>query len=280
MIGSITAELIILRKRASTWILLGIWAVLAAFFGYILPYVSYRNDTETSAFLPTSLTELLPQSFAAGALGGFPFFGGVLILILGVITLGSEYGWNTLKTLFTQRPGRLQIFFAKLAALGIVEIAFVLAPLVVAAIASYIIALVEDAPVNWPDAWLIVRAAGAAWLILSVWAALGVLLAIISRGTALAIGIGILYGLVVEGLMSALLDQVSVTQPVVEGLLRANAYSLVEPLGVSAANARDNGPGGFSGPFVGGPQALLVLAIYLAIFVLIAASLLRWRDVD
>jgi ABC-2 type transport system permease protein len=280
MIGSITAELILLRKRASTWILLSIWAVLAAFFGYILPYVSYRNDDETSGFLPTSLTDLLPLNFAAGALGGFPFFGGVLILILGVITLGSEYGWNTLKTLFTQRPGRLHVFFAKLAALGIVEIAFVLAPLIVAAIASYIIARVEDAPVNWPDAWLIVRAAGAAWLILSVWAALGVLLAIISRGTALAIGIGILYGLVAEGLISALLDQVSVTQPVVEALLRANAYSLVEPLGVSAESARDNGPGGFSGPYVGGPQALLVLAIYLAVFVLIAATLLRWRDVD
>jgi ABC-2 type transport system permease protein len=280
MNGSITAELILLRKRASTWILLGIWAVLAAFFGYILPYVSYRNDDETSGFLPTSLTDLLPLNFAAGALGGFPFFGGVLILILGVITLGSEYGWNTLKTLFTQRPGRLHVFFAKLAALGIVEIAFVLAPLIVAAIASYIIARVEDAPVNWPDAWLIVRAAGAAWLILSVWAALGVLLAIISRGTALAIGIGILYGLVAEGLISALLDQVSVTQPVVEALLRANAYSLVEPLGVSVESARDNGPGGFSGPYVGGPQALLVLAIYLAVFVLIAATLLRSRDVD
>ena len=280
MIGSIAAELLLLRKRASTWILLGIWTTLAAFFGYILPYVSYRNDTETSGFLPTSLTELLPETFVAGALGGFPFFGGVLILILGVITLGSEYGWNTLKTLFTQRPGRLQIFFAKLAALGIVEIAFVITPLVVAAIASYFIARIEDAPANWPDAWLILRAAGAAWLILSVWAALGILLAIISRGTALAIGIGILYGLVVEGLMSALLDQTSATRPVVEALLRANAYSLVEPLGVSAANARDNGPGGYSGPFVGGPQALLILAIYLAVFVIIASTLLRRRDVN
>ena len=43
---------------------------------------------------------------------------------------------------------------------------------------------------------------------MAVWAALGVLLGVLTRGTALAIGIGILYGLVIEGLLSAFLDQV------------------------------------------------------------------------
>ena len=45
--------------------------------------------------------------------------------MLGVFALGSEYGWGTLKTLFTQRPGRLRVFAAKLAALGIVLVPFV-----------------------------------------------------------------------------------------------------------------------------------------------------------
>ena len=45
MIGSISAELLVLRKRASTWILLAVWAVLGAFFGYVLPYTTYRNIT-------------------------------------------------------------------------------------------------------------------------------------------------------------------------------------------------------------------------------------------
>ena len=43
-------------------------------------------------------------------MAGFPFFGGVLALMLGVLTLGSEYGWGTLRTLFTQGPGRLRVF--------------------------------------------------------------------------------------------------------------------------------------------------------------------------
>jgi ABC-2 type transport system permease protein len=278
MIGSIGAELMILRKRAATWILIGLWTVMAAFFGYLLPYLSYRNDV--GAARQAALDDLLPRHFVGNILGGFPFFGGVLILILGVLTLGSDYGWGTLKTLFTQRPSRLQVFGAKLAALGVVLVAFVVASFTVAAIGSYLIANRENAPTDWPSLSLLARGLGAAWLIMAVWAALGVLLAILSRGTALAIGIGILYGLVIEGLVSALLDQVDLLRPLIKGLLRANAYSLVEPLGLSIADVRDNGPGAFSGPYVGGTQALLVLLLDLAVFVLIAGTLLRRRDVD
>ncbi len=41
MIGSIGAELLLLRKRASTWVLLGIWVALALTFAYLVAYVTY-----------------------------------------------------------------------------------------------------------------------------------------------------------------------------------------------------------------------------------------------
>ena len=63
-----------------------------------------------------------------------------------MFALGSEYGWDTLKTLFTQRPGRLHVFAAKLAALGIVLVPFVLALFAAGAVASLVIAQIEDAP--------------------------------------------------------------------------------------------------------------------------------------
>jgi len=277
MIGSIAAELSILGKRAATWILIGLWAVMAVLFGYVLPYSSYRS--ETGAARQESLADMLPQQFVGNVLGGFPFFGGVLVLILGVLTLGSDYGWGTLKTLFTQRPGRLHVFAAKLAALGIVLAWFVVASFATAALSSAFVASRENAPIDWPGFSLVVRGLVAAWLILAVWAALGVLLAELSRGTALAIGIGILYGLVIEGLISALLDTVSALRPLIEVLLRANAYSLVAILGASEQNARDAGPGGFSGSYVSGTQAVLVLALQLALFVAVSATLLRRRDV-
>jgi len=277
MTGSISAELIALRKRASTWVLLGIWTALAVFFAYVLPYVAYVTGSGGPAAEP--LSDLLPGRLAGNVLVGFPFFGGVFALMLGVLALGSEYGWGTLKTLLIQGPGRLHVFGAKLVAVAAGLVPFVLSVFVLGGGASLAIAWREGAAVEWPSAWLLVRALGAGWLLLAVWAALGVALGVLTRGTALAIGVGILYALVIEGLISALAGQVGLLEPLVELFLRANGYSLVEGLGVAAGDAAGNGPGAFSGPFVGGGQALVVLVGYLAAFVLVAGVLLRRRDV-
>ena len=270
----VTAELLLIRKRASTWILLAIWTALALTFAYVVPYIQYTNDSGRR-----SLAELVPEGLVGTLLAGFPFFGGVLALMLGVLTVGSEYGWGTLKTLFTQGPGRLRVFAAKLIAVAAVLLVFVLVVYVLAAVASWAIAVNEGAEVAWPSVWLLIRGIAGGWLIFAVWAALGILLAVVTRGTALATGIGILYAFVVEGLLSALAREVSFLDGLVEFFVRANGYSLVAVLGVSADDVSDSGPGSFSGPFVAGGQALLVLAVYLAAFVLAAGWLLRRRDV-
>lgn len=282
MIGSINAELLVLRKRASTWILLAIWIALAAFFSYGLPYLTYRSSATPAAEPPGAL---LPHGLGALA-GGFPFYGGALALMLGVLSLGGEYGWGTLKTHFTQRPGRLRIFAAKLLALGVVLIPFALLVFAIAAAASAAIVWREGAAMAWPSAWLLARAVVAGWFVLAVWAAFGAMLAVLTRGTALAIGVGILWALAVEGLVSALLNQSRLFRPLIEFFVRANAYSLVRPLGTAVEvgstdglGAANDGPGSFAGPFVGWEQALIVLTTYLAGFVAIAALLLRRRDV-
>jgi ABC-2 type transport system permease protein len=251
--GSIAAELLVLRKRRSTWILLGIWTALATFFSYLLPYVEHRSgDIGAREPDPTPLEELLPESLVGHLSVGFPFFGGVFALMLGVLALGSEYGWGTLRTVFVQRPGRLRVFAAKLVALGAGLVPFVLS---------------------------VGRALVADWLILAVWAALGIALGVLSRGTALAIGVGIVYTLVIEGLISTFADQVGLLEPLVELFLRANAYSLVESLDASSADAASVGPGSFSGPYVGGAQASIALLGYVAVLLLLSGLLLRRRDV-
>jgi ABC-2 type transport system permease protein len=274
MTRSVAAELLVMRKRASTWILLGIWTLLALLFAYIVPYIQYTNGSPSQP-----LGDLLPANLVGTLMVGFPFFGGVFALQLGVQAVGSEYGWGTLKTLFTQRPGRLHVFASKLLALAVTLVPFVLVVYAIGALSSYGIALREGADVTWPSAWLVLRGLGAGWLILAVWAAFGILLAVLSRGTSLAIGIGILYALVIEGLLSALASQVNLLDRLVEFFLRANGYSLVAALGVSAQDVADRGPGSFSGPFVGGGQALLVLAAYLGVLLVASAALLRRRDV-
>jgi ABC-2 type transport system permease protein len=268
-----TAELLVLRKRAATWVLLGIWTLLGIFFAYVVPYALDPEDATGG------LRQFLPESLAGNLLEGFPFFGGVFALMLGVFAFGSEYGWDTLKTLFTQRPGRLRVFASKLAALGVALVPFVVVLFVAGAVASYVIAQIEDAPVHWPSAWLLLRAMGASWLILAVWAAFGVLLGVLTRGTSLAIGIGILYALVIEGLLSAFADSVSVLEPLTEVFVRANGYSLAASLGASVDSIGNSGPGSYAGPFVGGGQAVAVLVATAAAFAAVTAWLLRRRDV-
>jgi ABC-type transport system involved in multi-copper enzyme maturation permease subunit len=273
MTRMISAELLVLRKRAATWILLGLWTLLGVFFAYVIPYALDPEDSVGG------LKELLPESLAGNLISGFPFFGGVFALMLGVFALGSEYGWNTLKTLFTQGPGRLRVFAAKLAALAIALVPFVLVLFAAGAVASFVIAQIEDAPAHWPSAWLLMRALAGSWLILAVWAALGVLLGVLTRGTSLAIGVGILYALVIEGLLSAFTDSVSALEPLSNVFLRANGYSLATALGALPEAVSSSGPGSFGGPFVAPGQAVAVLAAFVAAFAAIAALALRRRDV-
>ncbi len=271
MTGSLHAELLVVRKRASTWILHGIWATLALVFAYVVPYATYLNNPT-----PESLADVVPENLVGTLMAGFPFFGGVLALMLGVLAFGSEYGWGTLKTLFTQRPGRLHVFGAKLLALAATLVAsysssFRWGPSRATPSPCVKERTPRGRPCHFSSAGL--PPAG------SVWAAFGVLLSILFRGTALAVGVGILYALVIEGLLSALATQVSLLDPLVELFVRAGGYSLIVGLGASPEDAGDRGPGSYSGPFVGSEQALLVLLSYLAAFLLVAGWRLRRRDV-
>ena len=157
--------------------------------------------------------------------------------MLGVFALGSEYGWDTLKTLFTQRPGRLRVFAAKLIALASCSSRSCSSLFAAGAVASLVIAADRGRPGELP-AGLAARCARSprAGSILAVWAALGVLLGVLTRGTSLAIGVGILYALVVEGLLSAFADSVSrCWSRSTQVLLRTNGYSLAAALGTPLA---------------------------------------------
>jgi ABC-type transport system involved in multi-copper enzyme maturation permease subunit len=210
-------------------------------------------------------------------LSALPFWFGMLALIFGVILFGGEYSWGTLKTTLMQQPSRTRLLLARVAAMGLALLVTLAAVMVLALCCGAAIAAAEHSSPSLPPAWDFVRGIGAGWLILAVWALFGAALAVLSRGTALAVGFGILYGLVIEGLVSGFRHDISLLNGVSQAFLRTNAYSLVEPLGAAGENG---GPGGFSGPFVDAWQALLVDVIYLLGFTGVSAVVLWRRDVD
>jgi ABC-2 type transport system permease protein len=116
---------------------------------------------------------------------------------------------------------------------------------------------------------------GAGAVILAVWAALGVFLATLFRSTALAIGLGLFYALALEGLVFALPLPNESFQDARRFFLGQNSGFLAD----SFAGGSLKQPFVPPGPDVGAAQAALVLCLYLAAFLLIAALAFRQRDV-
>ena len=97
MIASFQAEILKLRKRPATWVLLGVALALTQLFGYLLPYSSWvtsDQNFQTEGMDPQAvLAGTLPGELVPTSLGGFPVFAGALALILGALAAGSRPGW-------------------------------------------------------------------------------------------------------------------------------------------------------------------------------------------
>jgi ABC-2 type transport system permease protein len=282
MIASFSAEILKLRKRPATWILLGVVLALTQLFGYILPYSSWLTSDQnfqTQGLNPEAvLAGTLPGELVPTSLGGFPVFAGALALILGALVAGSEYGWGTMQTALTQRPTRLAVYGGKLAALAASTLAIVAATFALNATVASVIATIESRALDYPSLAELAKGVGSGWLILSMWAGLGALLGFTFRGVALPIGLGVVWVLGVENLVSAVADSLLTgLRPLRDVLPGVNAGSLVWALAPGGGASGEAPPGVIDA--VTGGRATLALALYVAAFAAVGAFLVRRRDV-
>jgi ABC-2 type transport system permease protein len=282
MIASFKAEILKLRKRPATWILLGVVLALTQLFGYLLPYSSWATsgqNFQTQGQSPEAvLAGTLPGELIPTSLGGFPVFAGALALILGALATGSEYGWGTMQTALTQRPTRLAVYGGKLAALAASSLAIVLATFALNAVVAGVIATVESRALDYPSAAELAQGIGSGWLIMGMWCGLGALLGFAFRGVALPVGLGVVWVLAVEGLVSAVADSLLTSlQPLRNLLPGVNAGSLVWSLAPGGGSSGEAPPGVVDA--VTGGRATLSLAVYVAAFLAAGALLIRRRDV-
>jgi len=278
MIGVFSAEWLKLRKRAATYVIGAIWVALILLLEYLLSYYFSKSASRPrngGGFNARALIDaLLPRNIVHYRVPGNTTLGGALVLILAALIGGSEFGWSTLKTIFTQRPTRLTVFAGKLLALLLLLVIFVVLAFVAAGVGSLIVAASEHATVVWPPLGDILKGAGAMLLVFAAWAAVGLGLAVLFQGTALAIGIGLVYALVVESLINVFAARNDVVKTISNGLLGTNASALVDPFRASFGGFRAS-----ASPPVGVGQAAITLGVYVVVFVLLAAILLRQRDV-
>jgi len=284
MVAAFRGELFKAVRRPGIWVLVGLFLGLAILLGYAITYLIYTHPPPNSSQgLPpgTTLSDfkiaLYPENFVKETMSQWGVLGGVFALIVGVLLQGSEYGWGTIKTLYTQRYGRLTMLFGKLFAMFVVVLVIVLGLFAVDAACSWIIAQLDGKSSSFPAADVIVKAIGAAFLIFSFWAVFGFALATVFRQSALAIGLGLAYALVIELLIFGLLAGLgsSIVRPIQQWFPIANSSYLSQSFGQIRFRGLQSQPA----PYADATHAVVMLLLYVIAFTTISAWLSRTRDV-
>ncbi|HVH65118.1 MAG TPA: hypothetical protein VM674_03715 [Candidatus Acidoferrum sp.] len=275
MINSIKAEWRKLIRRPAIWWLGGFILAIVPIV-YTFSWIQYNSPNfhpDAGATLAQLKAQLYPANFAAMMASGLGFIGGALMLVMGALTVGSEYGWTTFKTVYTQRPGRLPVLAGQFASISAVSALVVAGVYALAAISSVTIANLSGAAIVWPAVTDIIKAVAATWLIFEVWMLLGMAMAYLFRQSALAIGLGLAYMLAIEGILFRALSTLHISwlTTVEKFMVGQNASSLAGSFPTS----------GFRAPttLVSADHAVLVVIAYALTFLIASIILVRVRDV-
>lgn len=277
MINVSRAELFKMVRRPAMWVLLGLAIVLSQVFNYLIPYLAYRSGDEPMGAVSGNevLAGMMPDQLIGATISGFPVFAGALALVFGSLVTGSEYAWGTVKTQLMQRPGRPAVFGGQLLALAVGVMASVAAMVMFSAVSSTVVATSEGQSQAWPGPVDLISGIAAGFLILLMWALLGATLGVLFRGVALPIGLGVVWVLGIENLVSAMASTaLTALEPVRDVLPGVNAGSLVAAV---AGGSADGTPGVTTS--VDGTRALITLGCYLLVLLVIALWTMRRRDV-
>jgi len=284
MLAAFRGEMFKVLRRPAVWVCIVALISLAVTFSYVLLGLVYSHPPKGSSqglppgtTLSIFLVTLYPINFIKETLTTWANLGGVFALIIGVLVQGSEFGWGTVKTLFTQRSGRLTMLAGKLVALAVMVMLMVVGLFAATAAASVVVAVLEGADTTFPPADVIAKGLGACFLIYGFWALLGLALATLFRQSAMAIGLGLAYALVFENLVFGLLSLIggNTINQIHQWFPIANTGYLIDSFGTVRIRALNTSVS----PFADATHAVTILLIYVAAFIVVSAVVLRRRDV-
>lgn len=280
--AAVRGELAKLTRRPAAWVLLGTGVALNQVFAYVIPYFAYRGDTSSDfadggATPEQLLAAMMPANLVANTVGAFAVFVGALALVLGALVTGSEHTGGTMKTLLTQRPGHAAVAVGQVLAVVIAVGVGVLVLAVTGAASAVAVGLAEGQTLLWPAFGDLASGLGAGWAILAMWGAVGAALGVVMRAVAMPIGLGVVWILAVENLITAMarstLTSLEGLRDVLPGVSSGSLLGSVLPA-----------PGGGEGPpgvqtLVSGERGLATVLVYLVVAGLVAAMVTSRRDV-
>lgn len=272
MIATIKAEWRKTRFRPAFVVASGVIGAITV-LGYSLNWYQATHPGTTARGV-ASLSSLYPDQFVNFVTNaGFPLSAAIAIM-LGALIAGAEYSWGTMKTMLTQRPGRLATWGGRVATFAVWMGIITVILFAVGAASSMVVALGQAHTITWPSAIDIIKAMGAIWLVFAVNGAIGLALGVLIRHSAAALGAGLIYLLAVEIIAVRFIDSLSngAYQWIGNLFVGQNATALLQTFTAPAA-------GTAAAPAIGAGQAVLVLASYFAVLLIVSAGVLRVRDV-
>jgi ABC-type transport system involved in multi-copper enzyme maturation permease subunit len=273
MIATIKAEWRKSRFRPAFLVSSGLIGAITVLVYGLQWYQATHPGTARDAITPSLLT-LYPDQFVNAVMGaGFPL-GAAMAIVLGALVSGSEYSWGTMKTILTQRPGRLTTWVGRVSVFAVWMGIMTLILFAVGAASSVVVASFEGHAVTWPAAIDIVKGLGAIWLVFIANGAIGLALGVVIRHSAAALGVGLIYVLAVEIIAVRFIDSLNngAYKWIGDLFVGQNATALLQSF-TSPAFGRTIAPS------IGAEQAVLVLAAYFVGLLIVSAGLLRMRDV-
>jgi ABC-type transport system involved in multi-copper enzyme maturation permease subunit len=276
-VHTVRAEWLKLRKRPAVWIMILVLGLVVLLFGYLALYLLATQapaEATTGLDRVLVLTVLSPENLPGQVLSIAAGFGGALGLILGALSMGNEFTWQTVKTITTQLPRRSTLLAGHAAGLVTVCTVMALTAFAGGALGSYVVTLLEPIDAIVPALDDLATAFGVTVLIIAMWCMIGMSLAMLFRGTGWAIGVGLLYTFALEQLLTLLPLEGRASELLNEALIGTNTNALVAWLSPETTAAF-----GGTGIDIDPLQAIAVLLAYLVVAVVIATVVFARRDI-
>ena len=280
-VAALRAEWFKLIRRPAIWVTAGLLVTLVVVVGYLVTYLVATHPPQephqVGADVGALRAGLYPGALVMKSLDNASTLDAVFALIIGVLAQGSEYAWQTGKTANTQLPGRIAISIGRMLAVSGLVLLLVLSIFTLDGMVAFLLALADRTSAAPPSVVEIVKGIAAAWLIFEVMALLGFGLATLFRQSAMAIGLGLAYSLLVENLLFSLLAPLGTVFNQVHDLLPvAGANHLQQSFGQVSSVV---GVAVVSNERIDVTRAVLVLLCWTAVLAVGSAALMRFRDV-
>lgn len=279
----VTVEQKKLTNRKILWIELAAIAAAAVFIPLII-YLASQSDGSGNLVVTTDgpIEEMIawPSALSLGiglASGGG--LGGLLIVILIGTLTAQEYGWRTMQLWLSNGISRPVLLLAKFAIVLLPALLFVLVPFVAGALTTAVFSqnLLGSLPFAQVDWWQTALSILRTAYTLLPYAALTFLLAVASRSTVVAVGGGLAYTLLIEGVLMQLLSFAGGTWAKVGQYLPAglsHSLTALNRVSISSSGVAPQADG------LSVATAVIGIALYTLLFVGLAILTFRHQDLS